>query len=158
MNLSPITSDLFIGTTPKANDYERLHDLRVELVINMRVERRPYKDPRENPMKTLWLPTFDTPLIPISLKYLLRGAKAALETIGQGGKVYTHCAHGAHRGVTMGACVLIAQGMNAHEAMELIKSARRKADPDAFYIRPRILKFSEVWKEQITFSAETQSG
>jgi hypothetical protein len=29
--------------------------------------------------------------------------------------------------------------------MELIKSKRPQADPDAFYIRPRILKFAQEW-------------
>ena len=38
MNFSPITGDLFIGTTPSTNDYNRLRDLGVRLVINMRKE------------------------------------------------------------------------------------------------------------------------
>jgi hypothetical protein len=48
----------------------------------------------------------------------------------------------------MGACILIAQGMDALSAMELIKSRREVADPDAFYIRPRILKFVREWNAQ----------
>jgi hypothetical protein len=32
--------------------------------------------------------------------------------------------------------------------MELIKSRREVADPDAFYIRPRILKFVREWNAQ----------
>jgi hypothetical protein len=47
----------------------------------------------------------------------------------------------------MGACILIAQGMSPLEAMELIKSKRPQADPDAFYIRPRILKFAIEWEK-----------
>lgn len=146
MNFSPITDDLFIGTTPSSADYDQLRRLGIRLVINMRVERKPYKDPHPTPLSLLWLPTFDTPLIWIPIPPLIRGAKAALETIRNGGKVYTHCAHGAHRGVTMGAAVLIAQGMNPLAAMELIKSKRPQADPDAFYIRPRILKFAREWE------------
>jgi len=147
MDYSLITPDLFIGATPAAHDYDHLRELGVQLVINMRVEFRPRKDLHSAPIALLWLPTFDTPLIPISIKSLQRGAKAALETIQNGGKVYAHCAHGIHRGVTMGAAILIAQGHTAEAAMRLIKERRPHADPFAFYIRPRILKFAKLWTE-----------
>lgn len=145
MNFSPITDDLFIGTTPSTEDYNHLRGLGVRLVINMRVEYRPRQDPHPTPLCLLWLPSFDSPLIPISIKSLHRGAKAALETIQNGGRVYAHCAGGVHRGVTMGAAILIAQGMSPRAAMELIKEKRPLADPFAFYIRPRILKFAKEW-------------
>lgn len=147
MNFSKITEDLFIGTTPSAEDYHQLRGLGVKLVINMRVEYRPRKDMHYSPLKLLWLPTFDSPLIPMSIKYLHRGAQAALETIQNGGKVYAHCAGGVHRGVTMGACILIAQGHEAEAAMQLIKSQRAFADPYVFYIRPRIMKFANQWNK-----------
>lgn len=142
MEFSPIVGDLFIGTTPSASDYNILRELGVKLVINMRVEYRPRMDLHESPLKLLWLPTFDSPLIPISMKYLQRGAQAALETMQTNGKVYAHCAGGRHRAVTMGACILIAQGYDPRAAMDLIKIKRSVADPYAFYIHPRILKFA----------------
>jgi len=145
MDFSRITNDLFIGTTPSVKDYDRLRRLGVGLVINMRVEYRPRHDPHPTPLKLLWLPNFDSPLIPISIKSLKRGVTAALETIAAGGKVYAHCAGGVHRGVTMGACILIAQGLSPQEAMELIQQKRPIANPFAFYIRPRILKFAKDW-------------
>jgi hypothetical protein len=149
MNFSPITEDLFIGTTPSVSDYDHLRGLGVRLVINMRVEYRPRIDMHEPPLQLLWLPTFDSPLIPISIRYLHRGAKASLVTIQDGGKVYAHCAGGVHRGVTMGAAILIAQGYQAESAMQLIKSQRTIADPDAFYIRSRILKFASQWNSSV---------
>ncbi|MBL8080726.1 MAG: dual specificity protein phosphatase family protein [Anaerolineales bacterium] len=145
MNFSSITHDLFIGTTPSREDYNQLRDLGVKLVINMRVERWPRRDPHPTPLQLLWLPTFDSPLVPIPIKALHHGAKAALETIRNGGKVYAHCAEGVHRGVTMGSCILIAQGYAPQAAMELVKEKRPQADPFAFYIRPRILKFAGEW-------------
>jgi hypothetical protein len=45
----------------------------------------------------------------------------------------------------MGACILIAQGFDPQAAMSLIKERRAVADPFAFYIRPRILKFAKEW-------------
>jgi dual specificity MAP kinase phosphatase len=145
MDFSPITPDLFIGTTPSVNDYPRLRDLGVRLVINMRFEHRPAPDPHPDPIQLLWLRTIDSPLFPIPIHKLTRGAQAALETIRAGGKVYTHCAGGRHRGVAVGAAVLIAQGSDPFDAMKLIAERRSIADPFAFYIRPRILKFAQAW-------------
>ena len=150
MDFSPITDNLFIGTTPSSDDYDYLRELGVGLIINMRVESRPRKDPSTPPLCLLWLPTFDSPLIPIPIKSLVRGTAAALETIQSGGKVYAHCAGGRHRGVTMGAAILIAQGFDPHTAMTLIKQRRPIADPFAFYIRPRILKFAREWKMKVS--------
>ena len=146
MNFSKITEDLFIGTTPLREDYQRLHDLGAQLVINMRWEHRLRPDTHAEPLSILWLRTIDSPFFPIPMRALQRGAQAALETIRSGGKVYTHCAGGRHRGVAMGAAVLIAQGHSPRAAMELIKARRQVADPDVFYIRNRILRFAQKWK------------
>ena len=146
MNFSRITDDLFIGTTPQTKDYPGLHDLGVRLVINMRWEHRLHPDTHAEPLSVLWLRTIDSPFFPIPIRALQRGALAALETIHAGGRVYAHCAGGRHRGVAMGAAVLIAQGYGPREAMDLIKARRRFADPDVFYIRNRILRFAQKWK------------
>ncbi|NTU56871.1 MAG: dual specificity protein phosphatase family protein [Anaerolineales bacterium] len=153
MNFSQITDHLFIGNTPSISDYERLRELGVRLIINMRFSRGPKPDPhpfgdaqgRHQPISTLWLRSIDSPFFPISIQKLIRGAQAALETIRAGGSVYTHCAYGRHRGVAMGACVLIAQGFDPKAAMDLILQRRPVADPYAYYIRPRILKFANEW-------------
>lgn len=146
MDFSRITGDLFIGTTPYLEDYPRLHDLGVRLVINMRWEHRLRPDMHAEPLSLLWLRTIDSPFFPIPIRTLQRGAQAALDTILVGGRVYAHCAGGRHRGVAMGAAVLIAQGYSPHEAMRLIKARRPIADPYIFYIRSRILRFGLQWK------------
>jgi len=148
MDYSKITDNLFIGTTPSANDYDHLRELGVQLVINMRVEQRPFRDRHHTPMSLLWLPSFDSPFVPIPVRFLQRGAAAALATFQHGGKVYVHCAGGRHRGAAMGAAILIAQGMHPEAAMDLIKERRSFADPRAFYIRPRILRFASKWNEK----------
>lgn len=145
MNYSAITDNLFIGTMPSINDYDHLRELGIRLIINMRFSRGPQPDSHHPRISTLWLRSIDSPFFPISIQKLIRGAQAALETIREGGKVYTHCAYGRHRGVVMGACVLIAQGFDPGTAMELITQRRSVADPYAYYIRPRILKFAELW-------------
>jgi protein tyrosine phosphatase (PTP) superfamily phosphohydrolase (DUF442 family) len=147
MNFSTITDDLFIGSMPFVHHYDQLRNLGVRLVINMRFSLGPELDPHEVPIRTLWLRSIDSPFSPISIRKLMRGAQAALETIHDGGKVYAHCAYGRHRGVAMGACILIAQGFDPQAAMELIAARRSVADPFAYYIRPQILKFANEWNE-----------
>ncbi len=117
----------------------------MRLVINMRLTRGPKPHFRDLHIQYLWLHTFDNPLIPIPLRALTRGVNAALDVIHNGGKVYVHCAHGRHRSVAMGAAILIAQGMPAHDAMVLIKERRSAADPNVFYIRRRIHFFARRW-------------
>ncbi len=148
MNYSQITKDLFVGTTPSQIDYGALRKLGVSLVINMRFGHgRPPGD--DSAMKYLRLRTFDTPLLPIPLKALEQGAEAALETVRGGGKVYVHCSKGRHRGVAMATAILIAQGLPSGEAMRLLKERRSEADPDAFYIRRRILSFERRWRKRM---------
>jgi len=145
MNFSRITENLFIGDTPQPDDYGLLWELGVRLVINMRFEKRPVSDQHSPPLNFLWLRTFDNPVLVIPIRKLVRGACAALETIQGGGKVYAHCAKGRHRGVAMGAAILIALGYRPEEAMQLIKTRRPIADPDAYYIRGRILRFARQY-------------
>ena len=145
MNYSQITECLFIGDTPAVKDYDHLRELGVRLVINMRLEKRPGIDLHQPPLNFLWLPTLDTPGLVIPTRFLIRGVQAALETIYAGGKVYAHCQKGRHRGVAMGASILIALGYDPDEAIELIKEQRPIADPDIFYIRSRILRFAQAW-------------
>ena len=149
MNFSQITDDLFIGNMPSLRDYDTLRDLGVRLIINMRFSRGPRPDSHQQPISTLWLRSLDNPFFPIPIRKLMRGAQAAIETIRAGGRVYAHCAYGRHRGVAMGACILIAKGFDPFAAMQLIAERREVADPYAYYIRPRILKFAEQWKRSM---------
>ena len=144
-NFSNITDDLFIGTTPLASDYNGLRELGIRLIINMRFTRSPFPDTHHTPMQLLWLRTIDSPFLPLPVSKLMTGARAALETIRLGGKVYVHCAYGRHRGPAIGSCILIAQGFDPEDAMNLIAERRAVADPHAYHIRPRILKFAREW-------------
>jgi len=148
VNFSKITDDLFIGTTPSVKDYDQLRDQGVRLVINMRFTYGPRPDPHESPLLLLWLRTIDSPFFPIPIAKMVIGARAALETIRMGGKVYVHCAYGRHRGPAMGSSILIAQGHEPEVAMKLIAERRSVADPYAFHIRPRIMKFAREWNHR----------
>lgn len=146
MDFSKITDDLFIGTTPFVQNYDQLRELGVRLVINMRLTHYPHADAYIQPLSFLSLRTIDSPFFPIPTLKLQRGARSALETIREGGKVYAHCAGGRHRGVAMGACILVAQGLDPLEAMQVIKERRSFADPHIYYIRSQILRFALEWQ------------
>ena len=154
MEFSKITDLLYIGTPPKLEDYQTLHDLGVQLVINMRVEQPSQRDPLKPPIPVLWLPTFDNPLLPIPITTLKRGTQAALGIISQGGSVYAHCAAGVHRSVALGASILIALGHSTEEALRLIKQRREIAYPYKWYIRKRIERFASAWDYHDTILGE----
>ncbi|HET6846084.1 MAG TPA: dual specificity protein phosphatase [Anaerolineales bacterium] len=146
MNLSRITDNVLVGTTPGPADFERLHEMGIRLVINMRLLRGRGPDAASPGVQYLRLRTFDNPLLPIPTGALVRGVRAALEVIRDGGSVYTHCSRGRHRSVAMAAAILIALGRSPEEAMVLIKQRRPLADPNATHIRSRILKFETAWR------------
>jgi protein-tyrosine phosphatase len=142
MDFSQITDYLLLGTTPTRNDQEELIDMGVTLIINMQFEKRLQT---YSLIPTLWLPTFDSPLIRIPAKVLKKGANAALKVITAGGKVYVHCHGGVHRAVAMGCCILIANGYSVESAMTLVKHRRQKADPEVWYIQRQISLFEKKY-------------
>jgi protein-tyrosine phosphatase len=76
---------------------------------------------------------------------LFRGVEAATPIVQQGGAVVVHCHYGRHRSVALASCILIGQGYTAEDAMRLITQQRPAADPYAWYIRARIVRFAEQW-------------
>jgi hypothetical protein len=144
--LSQITDRLFVGNTPGPGDYARLRALGVGLVINMRYEQGPAPDLHQPPMPVLWLRTIDSPIFPLPMKVLFRGVEAALGTLAQGQGVYTHCAHGVHRGPAMASCILVAQGYTPRQAVALVRQARPVSNPGVWYIRWRIEHFAAAWR------------
>jgi len=147
MDFSQITDQLYVGTTPRRGDYEMLRGLGIQLVINMRFLRGRAPADGKPTMRYMRLRTADNPMLPIPTEVLMRGTRAALEVIRRGGKVYVHCSRGRHRSVAMAAAILIAQGRSPEKAMELLKTQRAAADPDARHIQPRIIEFAQRWRE-----------
>jgi protein-tyrosine phosphatase len=144
-DISQITDFLYISAWPKGKHLAEIHSLDIRLILSMHW-RRPDRELSQPPLQLLWLPTFDTPLIPMPLTSLSRGVQAALPVIQQGGRVLCHCSAGRHRSVAMACCVLIGRGMRAEEAMQLVKARRAEADPYTPYIRSRITKFEVEWR------------
>lgn len=150
MDFNQVTDNIYVGTQPAAADYQRLRELGITLVINMRYESGPEHDKHPEPIETLWLRTFDSPLLPIPIGALMKGVETALPVLEQGGKVYVHCAKGVHRGPAMAACILVAQGRSVTEAINLVIKQRPVSNPGIFYIRWRINRFAWAWQQKHT--------
>lgn len=143
LDISQITEQLYIGAWPHSRDAEALTEMRFDLIISLTLMRVSAEVSRSH--RLLHLPAIDSPLTPIPMQHFRVGMNAALPIIAEGGRVLVHCRAGRHRSVAMAACILIATGMPADEAMALIVSKRPVADPHIFYIESRILKFEREW-------------
>ena len=144
-DISQITDYLFISVWPEARHADEIVQLGIGLVLSMHW-LPPQRALRRLPVTVRWLPTIDTPLTPMPLRTLRRGVEAALPVIRDGGRVLCHCKAGVHRSVAMASCVLIGMGLSAQDAMSTVKLGRAVADPDAAYVRRRIVAFEAWWQ------------
>jgi protein tyrosine phosphatase (PTP) superfamily phosphohydrolase (DUF442 family) len=154
MDISQITDYLYIASQLQNEDLPAIEALDVRLIINMIAHRRVPRQLIQPPRTVVWLRTFDFFLLPIPVKTLYRGVRAALPVIQDGHRVLVYCQAGRHRSVAMASAILIARGHTAQEAMDLVKERRAVADPDARHIRRQIEKFEVYWHKQIQSKAE----
>jgi protein tyrosine phosphatase (PTP) superfamily phosphohydrolase (DUF442 family) len=144
MDISRITSRLYISSWPRRGESEDLSALGIQLVISM-TNREPYPEFCTQPLEWVHAPSTDSPLTPIPMARFRTGVEAAIPVLAAGGGVLCHCREGRHRAVAMACCVLIAQGCSAESAMTLVEAGRSVARPRAFWIAPRIRKFERLW-------------
>lgn len=145
-DVSQITDYLYISAWPRGDHAEEIRAMNVRLILSMHWIR-PSRTLGNPPVRLLWLPTFDNPLVPMPIATLQRGVEAALPVIQDGYRVLVHCRAGVHRSVAMACCVLISMGQTADQAMQLVEQKRSVADPRAWYIQRRIYKFEQHWNE-----------
>ena len=141
---SQITDQLYVAAWPTGEDYEKLKELGVRLVINMDWVPADEKL-SEPPLSVLALTEIDTPLTPMSMKNIWMGVDHAQEIFDEGGVVMVYCKGGIHRSVVMACCILISQGYNAEGAMTRVKKRRPVADPYSKSAKSSIQKFEEEW-------------
>jgi protein tyrosine phosphatase (PTP) superfamily phosphohydrolase (DUF442 family) len=153
MDISRITDYLYIAAHPRHGDAETIQQLGISFILNM-IWYPPAAILQQPPFRMLILRSIDSPLFPIPIRRLRRGVEAALPVIREGGKVLVYCRKGRHRSVAMAACILIAMGFTADEAMERIKAQRPIADPYIFYIRSRIYRFEAEWRKSPALPGE----
>jgi hypothetical protein len=150
-DITAITDQLFIAAMPRAWHVEDIRGLGIDLILSMTLSPPPRFLSRK-PYQLLRLPVVDYWLLPIPLSALRKGVEAALPVIEGGGQVLVHCRGGRHRSVVMAACILVALGMTAEQAMDAIVARRAVADPHARHIEPRIKAFERYWLQKVKAS------
>ncbi|HEX9039165.1 MAG TPA: dual specificity protein phosphatase [Ktedonobacterales bacterium] len=129
LNMSWVTDSLAVGGRVRPEDIGRLAAAGVTRVVDTRSE---HKDDEAalaaKGIQLLYLPTPDT--YPLSIKDLRRGAEWVNAQISSGQKVLIHCEHGVGRSVLLTAAALVASGMGAHDAVELVQRQRWQAAPN----------------------------
>jgi protein-tyrosine phosphatase len=127
---------------------EHVRTLGVDLVLSM-LWFAPPRELARPPFRLVRLPMIDYPLFPLPLWMLRRGVAAALPVMEAGGRVLVYCRGGVHRSVAMACCILIARGLSADEAMDLVVRQRPIADPRVPYIAARIRLFERDWERRV---------
>jgi len=129
LNLSWVTPHLAVGGRVLPADIGRLARSGVTRVVDTRAE---HEDDAAalgaEGIKLLYLPTPDT--YPLTVEQLLTGSRWINAQIADGQRVLVHCEHGVGRSVLLTAAALVASGMSAQEAMELVRRKRWQAAPN----------------------------
>lgn len=129
LNMSWVTTNLAVGGRILPADIHRLASSGVTRVVDTRSE---HKDDEialgKEGIGLLYLPTPDT--FPLTVEQLREGAEWVNAQITDGQKVLIHCEHGVGRSVLLTAAALVAQGMNAHDAITLVQRRRWQAAPN----------------------------
>lgn len=129
LNMSWVTEHLAVGGRIHPKDIPNLAQAGVTHVIDTRSE---YCDDAEAMasvnVQLLHLPAPDTH--PLTVDQLINGARWANERIQEKGRVLIHCEHGVGRSVLLTCATLVYGGMNANEALLLVKARRWQAAPN----------------------------
>ena len=129
LNMSWITPHLAVGGRVLPSDIPRLARTGITRVVDTRSEKMDdAKALAREGIELLYLPAPDT--YPLAVEQLREGARWINEQIAQGEKVLVHCEHGVGRSVLLTASALVAGGMSAHDAIDLVQSKRWQAAPN----------------------------
>jgi protein tyrosine phosphatase (PTP) superfamily phosphohydrolase (DUF442 family) len=129
LNMSWVTPQLAVGGRVRLEDVGRLARAGVTRVVDTRSEHQDDKAAlAAEGIELLYLPTPDT--YPLSISDLRRGADWVNQQLTSGHRVLIHCEHGVGRSVLLTAAALVASGMSAHEAVDLIQNKRWQAAPN----------------------------
>ena len=146
-DVSSITDQLFIAVRPRSRHVESVRGLGVDLVVSV-LWFAPPREFMRPPFSLRRLPMIDFALCPIPLRMLRLAVYAAVPVLDAGGRVLVYCRGGRHRSVATVCCILIARGMTADDAMDLVVRQRPVADPHAPHIEKRIRAFEADWRER----------
>lgn len=142
LNMSWVTPHLAVGGRILPADIPRLARTGITRVVDTRSEHQDDTAAlaREG-IELLYLPTADTH--PLTVEQLQEGSRWINQQIAAGERVLVHCEHGVGRSVLLTAAALVAGGMGAHEAIDLVQSKRWQAAPNHRQMR-RLQEFERT--------------
>ncbi len=142
LNMSWITPHLAVGGRILPADIPRLARTGITRVVDTRSGHKDDADAlgREG-IQLLYLPTPDT--TPLTIAQLQEGARWINQQVEAGERVLVHCEHGVGRSVLLTAAALVADGMNAHNAIDLVQRKRWQAAPNHRQMR-RLQEFERA--------------
>ena len=147
-DISKVTDYLYVGSRVGREHADELRMFNFNLIISMIGQIPPDEIYTLPPFKTLCIKTYDTFFTPISIKKLMVGVEAALPVIQNKGKVLVFCMQGRRRSIAMAAAILISMGHTSNQAINLLTTARKTADPRRWYIRTQIKAFEKYWQKR----------
>lgn len=129
LNLSWITPNLAVGGAMHTRDIPRLRQMGITAIVDCREEASDDELAlARNGMDFLRLPTPDAHTL--AQESLDRGVDWIRKQVVRGARVYVHCSHGVGRAPELGACVLVAEGHLASEALGIVRARRWQASPN----------------------------
>jgi hypothetical protein len=144
LNLTWITDELAAGGSVRPRDYDRLRDIGVTAVIDLRAEACDDADRlRRIGIDLLHLPTPDRYAPPV--ESLATGVRWTEERLAAGGRIFAHCEHGVGRGPLMIGSVLVSRGATAPDAIETLRERRWQSAPNDRQIEA-LLAFENYWR------------
>jgi len=147
LNMSWVNEHLAVGGRVRSEDIKALGLIGVKHVVDTRAE---YCDDREalarENIELLYLPTPDT--YPLSIEQLMQGAIWVNERLNKGECVLIHCEHGVGRSVLLTCAVLVARGMYASAALDLVKRKRWQAYPNSQQFK-RLREFEAAYVSRL---------
>lgn len=147
LNMSWVNEHLAVGGRVRSEDIKALGQIGVKHIVDTRAE---YCDDREalarENIELLHLPTPDT--YPLSIEQLMQGATWVNERLNKGERVLIHCEHGVGRSVLLTCAVLVARGMYASAALDLVKRKRWQAYPNSQQFK-RLREFEAAYVSRL---------
>ncbi|MBA2396821.1 MAG: dual specificity protein phosphatase family protein [Ktedonobacteraceae bacterium] len=151
LNLSWVNAHLAVGGRIRPEDIKAVAQVGITHVVDTRSEYSDDKDAlAKEHIDLLYLPTPDT--YPLSVEQLMQGSEWTDKCIREGGRVLIHCEHGVGRSVLLTCAVLVYQGMNARDALELVKKMRWQASPNQRQVN-RLREFEALLSSRPTPNA-----
>jgi uncharacterized protein (TIRG00374 family) len=144
LDYTPVTAQIAVGGSFRNGQIGALKANGVTAVVDCRAEARDDEAALASAgIVSLHLPAPDRHAPGYSA--LREGVEWLATHTAEGGVVFLHCEHGVGRAPLVGACLLVAQGHPAADALRLVRSRRWQALPNDRQLKA-LLDFEHEWQ------------